>query len=115
MAYKLVIADIVEVPVKFTTNDGGKTASFSFHLQAKRLPQAEFKTLVEETDGRTVAEFLAEQIVGWRAQRLVIDEHGEPAAYGPEALECMFSLVGLPGIVLASYIEACGAKGKEKN
>ena len=115
MAYKLVIADIVDVPIKFTANDGGKTVSFFFHLTARRMPQSEFKALIEEADGRTVAEFLSAQITGWRGQRLVVDEAGAPAEFSPEAPECMFSLVGLPGIALAAYIEACGAQGKSKN
>jgi len=115
MAYRLVVSDTVEVPIKFTANDGGKNASFFFHLLAKRLSQDEFKSIIDAADGRSVSEFLVEQITGWRGQRLVVDDSGQPAAYSPEAMEAMLGLVGLPGIVFSAYIEACGAKGKEKN
>lgn len=115
MGFKLLIADNVEVPVKFTVNDGGKTSSHFFHLQARRVPQEAFKPMGDGTDDRTVSEFLAEQVFGWRGQHLVADDAGEPAAFSPDAFQCMLSLVGLAGLVFKAYLEACGARGKEKN
>lgn len=115
MAYKLVVADVVEVPVKFSVNDGGRQATFSFSLTADRLSQDDFRRMAADDGDTTVAEFLAGHISGWRGQRLVIDDDGEPAAFSAEALACMLGLVGLAAIVLGAYIEACGAQGKAKN
>jgi hypothetical protein len=115
MAFKLVVSNTVEVPVKFTVNDGGKTASFQFAVLANRLPADAFKALADDRSERTVAEFLAEQITGWRGQRLVVDDNGQPVEFSPDALAVMLSLVGLAGLVFEAYVLACGAQGKAKN
>lgn len=115
MAFRLVVADVVELPVKFTVNDGGKTNSFAFHLLAKRLAQDELRSLTLDDESRSVAEFLQERVIGWRGQRLVVDDAGQPAEFSQEAFACMLGLVGLAGVCFAAYIEACGARGKEKN
>jgi hypothetical protein len=115
MNYKLVISDTVEVPVKFTVNDAGKTSGFQFHLIAQRLPQEAFKALAEGDADRTVGQFLADHVTGWRGQRLVVDDAGNPADFSPEAFACMLDLVGVAGLAFTAYIEACGARGKEKN
>ena len=116
MAFKLVIADVVQVPVKATINDGGRPVTFSFTVTAPRLPLDEFRALA---DGANAAEslddFLMRKLTGWSGQKLVIDESGQPAAFSPEALRCMLDLVGMAGIIFGAYLEACGAKGKEKN
>jgi hypothetical protein len=115
MAFKLVIADVVEVPVRFTTKDGSSTANFAFVLLAKRLPAQAFRALAEEGDGRTLRQFLAEHVMGWRGQRLVVDDDGQPAEWSPEAFDCMLSLAGLAALVFEAYVQACGAQGKAKN
>lgn len=115
MAYKLTISDTVEVPVKFEVKDGGSMIRFDFALLAKRLPAAAFADLGRDDSGRTVADFLAEQITGWRGQRLVVDDDGDPVPFSPEALSVMLSLVGLAGLAFEAYVQACGARGRAKN
>lgn len=119
MTYKLVVADVVEVPVKFTLNDAGKTVSHFFHLTARRLSQDALQDLMKRSD-TPLREFLAENVTGWRGQRLVVDEEtGAPAAFSPAAFDCLLSLAGMQGIVYAAYLGAVvladTAQGREKN
>jgi hypothetical protein len=115
MAFRLVVADVVDFPVKFTVNDGGASKPFAINLQAKRLPQDAFRRLAEGGSDATVGEFLAEHVTGWRGQKLVVDDAGQPADFSPEAFACLLSLVGVAGLAFAAYLEACGAQGKAKN
>jgi len=115
MAYRLVVADVVQVPVKFSVADGGRQAVFAFAFTAPRLPLEEFRALTEAESAETVDEFLMRKVTGWSGQRLVVDEAGEPVAFSAEALRCMLGLVGVAGVMFAAYLQACSAKGKEKN
>lgn len=113
MVFRLVVADIVDVPLTITLNDAGRSASFAFHLQARRLSQDRLRELVE-SDVNTV-DFLLDHVTGWRGQRLVVDDDDTPAEFSREALACMLDLVGVAQLMLSAYLEACGAKGKAKN
>lgn len=115
MGFKLVVSNTVEVPVKFTVNDGGKTATFTFSLLANRLPADSFRALADDRGDRTVVEFLQEQITGWRGQRLVVDDNSQAVEFSAEALAVMLNLVGLAGLVFEAYVAACGAQGRSKN
>lgn len=115
MSFKLVIADIVDVPLNFSVNDAGKNVTFIFALQAIRVSQDTLRDLVEKDANQSVAEFLAEHVTGWRNQRLVVGDDGQPVEFSRDAFACMLNLVGMTGLILTAYIEACGPKGKAKN
>ena len=115
MTFKLVVADVVDVPLNFTVNDAGKAVNFAFSLQAKRVSQDDLRALVDSDSGASMADFLAEHVIGWRGQRLVVGDDGTPADFSPEAFACMLGLVGAAGLMMSAYLEACGAKGKAKN
>jgi hypothetical protein len=115
MGFKLVISNSVDVDVKFTVQDAGTKQTFTFTLQAERLPAEAFKNLADTEEDRTVAEFLADKVTGWKNQRLVVNDNGTPVEFSREALEVMLSLAGLAGLVFSAYVKACGAQGKEKN
>lgn len=114
MAFKLVVADVVEFPVRLTVTDGATPRQFSFTIQGKRTKTDQLDALVRN-DTMSVPEFLRERLTGWRGQTLVVDDAGQPAAFGPEALDIMLSLPGAANAVLATYFEACSARGREKN
>lgn len=118
MHFKLTIANAVEVPVKFTLNDAGKKTPFAFHLTGARMTQAEIRGLLDDTE-RTTRELLLKQFTGWRGQTPVVDEADQPAAFSPEAFECLLSLAGMEQIVLQAYMvelaAADTAAGKAKN
>lgn len=120
MAFKLVVGDVIEFSVKFTLNDGGKRAvQHAFTLFAKRMSQAALRDLLRD-DARLVSEVLHAQVTGWRDQRLVVDDAtGQPAEFGPEALECLLGLAGMGSIAYTAYLNALvladTAQGKEKN
>lgn len=115
MAFRLAVANIVDVPVRLTVTDAGRARTFSFNLLAHRLAQDELRSMTGGDDDRTVAEFLQERVTGWRGQDLVVDDDGVPAAFSAEAFGCMLGLVGVAGVCFTAYLEACGARGKAKN
>ncbi len=111
MAYKLVVEDTVKVPVKFTLNNAGKVASFSFSLTCDRLTQEEIRERTKDGDG-LVSDFLRGVIKGWSGQTLVVDEDDKPAEFNTEALDVMLSTTGVPIILYHAYFKECGAKEK---
>jgi hypothetical protein len=109
--YTLAVADVVELPVKLTVNDGGKTASFSFHLRAKRMPQADLRRALKDEDVLT-RDLLVQQVIGWRGQALVLDADGKPADFSRDAFEAMLTLVGMESLVLNAYLRAMGVEAQ---
>ena len=114
MAYKLTIADVIELPIKFTLNDAGKTSLHTFTLRAKRMTQDELRVALDDTE-RPTRDLLQDKVVGWRGQRLVVDEGDEggggdgktaaPADFNAESFDCLLSLVGMEAIVLSAYLK----------
>lgn len=111
MAYKLVIADRVNVPVKIKIKDGSKFKEFDFDLICKRLDTDELK---EKARGGEVlmSEFLKEVTVGWERQKLVVDDEGKPAEFNDESFDMMLKTAGLAVIAYNAYLKECGAKEK---
>ena len=119
MAFKLTIADIVEVPVKLTINDGNRSVMHGFSLRAKRMDQQALREVLQDGT-RLTRDVLQDQLVGWSGQRLVVDaDSGEPAPFSTEALDCLLSLPGAESIVLGAYLTALmaadGSAGRGKN
>ena len=122
MAFKLVISDLVEFPVKFTLNDAGKMRQFAFNLIAKRKPMDELRAFVQQVTQGTddhedfVTQMLLDTVCGWRGQTLVVEEEtGAPAGYTREGMAMVLDLVGVRALVMTAYFGACSEKGKEKN
>lgn len=106
MTYKLAIASLVDVAIKFKVQDGGAVKTHAFKLIGKRKSQDEVRKIAADDD-TTVKEFLLENITGWREQRLVLNEaSGEPAPFSAEAFECMLSLAGMEVIAYRAYLAA---------
>lgn len=104
MAYKLTIADVIELPIKFTLNDAGKTSIHAFTLRARRMTQDELRVTLKDGELPT-RDLLHERITGWRGQRLVVDDADAPADFNPESFDCLLSLVGMESIVLSAYLK----------
>jgi hypothetical protein len=117
--YKLTISDTVEFPVKLSVNDAGAKKEFSLRLQGKRITQDALRTALTEQAELSTDDFLRQHISGWREQRLVIDEAGNPAPFGPEAFDALLSLMGASGLIFGAYLESlgqsAGAGGRAKN
>lgn len=111
MAYRLSIENTVHVPVKFTLNNAGKAAAFSFSLKCDRLEADELKERIERKD-LLISDFLRGVVKGWQGQTLVVDEDGKPAEFGPDALDVMLATAGLGTVVYMAYMKECGAKEK---
>ena len=106
MAYKLTIADVIDLSIKFTLNDAGKTAVHSFALLAQRMTQDELRATLKDGDLPT-RDLLHQRVIGWRGQRLVVDEGSNaPADFNAESFDCLLSLVGMESIVLSAYLKA---------
>lgn len=106
MAYKLNIANVVDVAVKFRLQDGGVSKTHSFTLIGSRMSQKEVRAVAEDQD-TSVKEFLLERITGWRGQRLVVDDsNNEPVPFSPEAFECLLTLPGMEMVAYRAYLNA---------
>lgn len=121
--YKLVISDTVKFQVKLSVNDAGVTKEFPLRLEGKRLDMARLKSDLQENGDMKLADYHAkvcsDNITGWAEQRLVVDSDGNPASFGPEALQCLLSLPGAVGVIHGAYMDAIvassGAAGRAKN
>lgn len=109
MNYTLKIGATIDVPINFSLRDGAKDVPFSFALVANRLNARELKALGErlaEGGDYGDAEFLAEHVVDWRGQRLVMADDGQPAPFSREALDAMCTVVGLQRLLVEKLLAA---------
>jgi hypothetical protein len=119
MGIKLKIANVVEVPVRYTFNPGSsKQQEFRFFVTAERITEEEAASLVNgtsEASQESVANFLRRKITDWRNQTLVLDEDTDkPLPFSPEALDAMLSVAGLPMAMYMAYLkEVAGKSGDE--
>lgn len=110
--FKLAVAPVVRVPVKFSAADGAKTVPFSFTLICKRLGQDEVSARIKG-EGETVQEFMGDVVTGWEGQTLVLEEAtGQPAPFSPEALQAMLNFPGSAVAAYQAYLKNFGAKEK---
>ena len=108
MNFKLAVANIVLVPIKFTMKDGSVNKLFSLTLTANRKTPEE----IEQQPEQTIKEFLIENVTEWSGQRLVLLDSNEPAPFSPAAFDYMLKQAGLLTVVWQSYQRECGAKEK---
>ena len=119
MGIKLKIANVVEVPVRYTFNPGStKQQEFRFSITANRISEEEAGDLVNgksEASQETIAEFLRRIVTDWRKQTLVLDEDtDEPLPFSAEAFDAMLSVAGLPMAIYMAYLkEVAGKSGDE--
>lgn len=106
MAYKIVISDQIDVPVKGSLKDGSGAVPFHFTLQARRVPQDEYREMLAPKSEVLIRDFLRDNVRGWRGQRLVLDESNAPAGYSPEAFDCLLNVVGLEWACFQAYLAA---------
>lgn len=112
MSFRLVVSDTVAVPVAGSLQDAnGRPAPFSFSLVCRRLPASELRAAIDANEA-TVPEFLASVVQGWNGLQ---DEAGQALPFSPAALEQLLDIVGMASVAFGAYVQACGAKGKEKN
>lgn len=103
--YTLKIEDKIEVPVKFGLSGG---AVHNVVLLCRRRRQAELASLAEINFG----DFMGEVTFGWKNQRLVEDEQGQPAEFSPEALQTLFTIPGVSKIAFESFAKENSATAK---
>lgn len=111
MAYKLVIANVVKVPVKFTLDDAGVSKEFKFTISCERLGVDEIKERTQDGTAR-ISDFLKGIMHGWEGQKLVVDDEGKPADFNPDSLNVMLNTAGVATVLYNRYLNECGAKGK---
>lgn len=124
MAYKLAVGEFIEFPVTLEFNDAGTARKFGFRLVAKRIPEAQVNkhtddmlnhaATAESRVDKTVA-MLQAYVTGWRDQRLVLDDEGNPAPFGPDAFAAMLALPGAAVEISRAFNEANRARGKPGN
>ncbi|HEY0847396.1 MAG TPA: hypothetical protein VGE12_18650 [Noviherbaspirillum sp.] len=111
MAYKLVVANRVKVPIKLKLDNAGESASFSFSLLCRRLDTDEIKDLSQSGEV-LMSEFMKGVVEGWENQKLVVDEDGNPADFNDDSLEVLLKTPGVAALSYAKYLEYCSAKAK---
>lgn len=114
--FKLSISNFVTFPVRGSVGDeNGKSTPFSFSITAQRTSQSDLSQFLAELSKSAAGEttdFLAGRINGWSG---VQDAQGAELPFSEAALRELLNIVGVAGLVLGAYVEACSAKGKEKN
>lgn len=106
MGFKLTIGEFLHVPISGTMKGDGRDVKFQFSLMARRIGLDAYREALGEGSTVTVREFLTANVTGWSGQRLVVDDDGEPAAFGPEAFELLLGVVGMEQTLLAAYLRA---------
>lgn len=108
MSFKLAIANVVQVPIKFTMKEGAVNKLFSFTLTANRRTPEQ----IEEQSEQLIKDCLLENVTDWSGQRLVLQDNNEPAAFSHEAFDYMLKQPGLLLLAWQAYQRECGAKEK---
>lgn len=112
MAVKLAIADTIGVKVEGNTVDeSGGDKPFKFVLVCNRLSQEKLRDEIANKDATSI-DFFKRHALGWRDQRLVTDDAGNPAPFSLEALELLFSISGMAGVCWSAYLAQVVATGK---
>lgn len=111
MVFKLVVSDDVTIRVSGSLPDErGTPQRFDFSLLAKRLDTAELRETLSSED--LIEDWLQPRVHGWSQ---VLDEQGQSLPFSPEHLRQLLRIVGMPALIYAAYVQASGARGKEKN
>jgi 2-hydroxy-3-keto-5-methylthiopentenyl-1-phosphate phosphatase len=114
--YQLAVADILQVPISFRTKDGAKVTTFKFTLDMQRCPEEDWNTSITDEFGTAKHEKIKAKLkdltIGWRDQTFVQDGDKVPAPFCQEALEVMFSAVGIADVVLKAFMKENAATAK---
>lgn len=127
MALKLKLGRTLEVPVRFVLRDGARDVPHAFTLIIHRLLRREAADLFErigmgaqrtdrsaEEAAEAVRTLLAELVIDWRGQRLVVDEDDQPAPYSTQAMELMLDVVGVGPVLTDACIRALLESGRDE-
>lgn len=109
--YKLVVDDIVNVPVKFTFKSGSINKLFSFTVFAKRLDQETISERLADKD-KKATDFIRDLMTGWKDQAFVLDGDDKPAEFNDDSRDIMLNAAGVGVVIFNSYLAECGAKVK---
>ena len=113
---KLAVSEKVNVPVKFTMQDGKKMSTFKFSLTCDRLTTDDFQERIKgDGDFATNAQIktvMKEITTGWDAQTFVLEDDGTPADFSEENLQLMYDATGVLDVVVASYLKESAARAK---
>lgn len=113
--FEVAIGNVVEVPVKFTLNDGntGQPKTFKFNLVCKRLDQADINARLVACENRMIDFMSGDLVTGWNGQRLVLDKAtGQPVDFSQPALDAMLKVAGVASVSFTAYMSEVGAKQK---
>lgn len=122
MKYRLKIADVIEFPVTLKVRNGAAVEDHKFHISAKRIDSDQAAELFKpgsEQGEQSLGEFLTSHLKGWRGQKLVEDEAGQPAEFSHDALAALLQLPGAGAVIYGEYLKeiaaSSGVEGRRKN
>lgn len=113
MSIRLEVSNTVAVRVKGLgpVRDAGTREAFDFTLNCTRMDGEELREFSKD-DERTLTDVLVDKTIGWA---YVLDSEGRHVPFSSDGIRQLLRPIGMPGLVWLAYLEACGAKGKEKN
>lgn len=112
--FKLLISDTVKPRIKGVMPDPetGRDVPFDFVLICQRSSATQLREAAATSSGMPLSEFMASKVEGWE---LVLDQDRNPVDFTPERAADLLDIPGMASLAFDAYMEACSAKGKEKN
>lgn len=114
--YKLVISAKLAFTARFIFMEAGEPRTFAAKMEAQRCAGAQLEAALQAKP--IFADFLAGQglsLIAWDGECPLVDEAGQPAPAGPDALAALMQEPGMPNVLFGAYLEANGAKAKLGN
>ncbi len=112
MVFRLIVSDTVAVAIKGSIpNAAGLAQPFNYSLVCERLTADALRDVLLDNEIK-VTEFMTGLVRDWSG---IQGADGQPLDFSPDGLAMLFNIVGMAGVAFQAYLEACGAKGKEKN
>lgn len=111
MAFTLAVSETVLAHVKgATTDEEGRSVAFDFSLVCERKTAEELRAIVDSDV--LVPNFMKTIVRGWRA---VLDAQKQPVPFDAGALDQLLNIAGMAGLAFNAYLDACGARARQKN
>jgi hypothetical protein len=108
---KLIIAPTCTAKVKGKLPDAdGHLVDFDFDLVCDRADAPELRAMLSAD--KPTADVLAPKVKGWRR---VLDDAGHDVPFNADNLQRLLKVGGMASLCWAFYVEACSARGAEKN
>lgn len=109
--YKVAVSNTTIVNIVASIkNDEGRPNQYKFDLICKRKGADELKDLMD--NGTNIKEIMRDVTVGWRGQRLVLEQDDSPAEFSAEAFDALLDISNMPIVLFNRYYSESSATAK---